>query len=107
MASARRPQSQVDERIRAAIDSTNGSPPNMDPNSQSALAVNLASMSPKPAATILRGAAQSTGRSAKTASGPWQLTVVLTPSMTIGAPMEVKPSTEAAVGSEMNSRPER
>ena len=53
------------------------------------------------------GAAHRVGRSPKTARGPCAFTVILAPSITIGAPIEVKPSTEAAVGSEMNSEPMR
>ncbi len=67
----------------------------------------MAIRSPKPAAIIARGAAQRVGRSAKTASGPCVSRVILAPSTTIGAPMEVKPSTDAAVGSEMNFCAER
>ena len=39
--------------------------------------------------------------SAKRAMGAWQMTVILTPWMISGAPMEAKPSTDGAVGTEI------
>ena len=94
-------------RERRAISASYGSSHSSAPSSQSAIEVSLASRSPKPAAISGCGAAHRVGRSAKTAIGPCAFTVILAPSITVGAPIEVKPSTEAAVGSEMNSEPMR
>src|SRR5512142_1127494 len=74
---------------------------------QSAREVYLPSRSPRPAAIMAGGAAHRVGKSAKTAAGGWAGTGYLYFPTTIGATIEVYPSTEGAVGREMNISRER
>src|SRR5258708_37037572 len=87
--------------------SSNGSSQTSEPSLQSASDVILPSISPNPAAIIGCGALHSVSRSANRAIGDWQFIVVLTPDMTNGAPIDVNPSTDGAVGTEMNDLPLR
>jgi len=72
---------------------------------QSAKAVYLPTISPKPAAIILEGAWHKVGRSAKIAMGAWHGSDSLLPLITTGATEEAKPSTEGAVGRDINTEP--
>src|SRR5712691_2442814 len=87
--------------------SSNGSSQTSDPSFQSANEVILPSISPNPAAIMACGALHSVSKSANNAIGDWQLIVVLTPDITSGAPIDVNPSTDGAVGTEMNDLPLR
>ncbi|MNY75459.1 hypothetical protein D3C86_2147380 [compost metagenome] len=65
----------------------------------------MPSISPKPAATSSAGAFVSTSKSAKIAFGPIERIVFFSPRIMIGAPFELNPSTEGAVGTEIKGMP--
>ncbi|MNH37166.1 hypothetical protein D3C79_980330 [compost metagenome] len=65
----------------------------------------MPSISPKPAATMRAGAEAKIFKSANKASGPIAAIVFFSSPIMIGAPLELKPSTDGAVGTDTNGMP--